>query len=1035
MTKTKILIVGDERLAVDALEEQLECFGYAVCAISSPDQQALEKATARHPDVALVALGLAGEMDGPEVADQMGERFDIPVIYLTANEGEDLLRRAECTRPFGYVVKPFDARQVHLTVQTALRRHQREHKLQQIIDELNEQNEVYEFIFDSIADAVIVVENERRPGSGTPALIFNSKAEQILGIGATDTEPDEWPEKYGLFFPDQVTPIPPEKQALVRAMHGKPTDEAEMFVRNHLRPDGLFIRGSARPLLSAAGEIIGGVVVFRDVTAEKEAERKLRETVDTLQRQTQLMQVVFDNMEEGVVMADMAGNFLLANRRREEIIGKKLLALEPSAWPATFGAFYLDKETRFPTDELPIVRAMRGEATEDVELFIRNENRPEGVYVRARGRPLFDSNQNVVAGVAIFSDITKYKQAEAELEHTIHHLRSQTQLMETVFESIGDGVVAADSQGRFTIFNPSAERIVGMGMMESSPENWTSQYGIFHADGQTPFRTDQLPLLRAMRGKTTDDMEVLIRNEKRPAGVFISVNGRPLLEAAEGHEGGVITFRDITIRKKAERDLNRAMQELRDQSELMEAAFTGISDGLVVADSNGELLNVNPAAQHIVGIDMAKSPQAKVGAQWGTSYYTDRETRIKTEDLPLYRAVFRGESTDEMDVFIRNSRKPIGIFIRTSARPLLHSDGSIRGGVAIFRDVTAQVQAEEALARAFTQGRLEIIDTILHNVGNAINSVTTGIDTLRRHLVHDPLLPRLHALADAVKAHQDNWADYVAHDPQGQKVMPFIMALAEDFARQRNGMMKTTTRVRDRANHIADIVRNQKVLDGPRMDRKDLDLRDALSAAVRVLRESLRKRGIRVEIQCSDAPREIRIQESQFHQMMINLVKNSIEAFDGLAASSGVEEKPRICIRAYTEGDFLHLDVMDNGIGISTRNTKILFTAGYTTKPSGSGLGLHSVANFVIGSGGQVHALSDGLGKGTTLRVMLRLSAITPPPEKLRAPRGEAGKSDDETLPKASKNRPASWLPPDSGGREDERGASERPRVPRDKNA
>ena len=908
--------------------------------------------------------------------------------------------------------------------------------MQEINNDLHDQKQLYEFIIDGIADAVVVVETERQPGSGTPALIFNSKAEQILGIGPTDTEPEQWPEKYGLFFSDQVTPIPPDEQALVRAMNGKSTDEAEIFVRNRERPDGLFVRGSARPLLNGMGESTGGVLIFRDVTAEKEAECKLRETIDALQHQTQLMQTVFDNMEEGVVMADKAGNFLLTNRRREEIIGKKLIASEPANWPRTFGAFYLDKETHFPTDELPIVRAMRGEATEEVELFIRNENRPDGAYVRVRGRPLLDSNQEVIAGVAIFSDITKYKKTEEELEQSIHELQSQTQLMETVFESIGDGVVAADPEGHFTIFNSSAEQITGMGRMESSPDKWTRQYGIFHSDGQTPFRTDQLPLLRAMQGKKTDDLEVFICNEKRPAGVFISVNGRPLLEHPEGHGGGVITFRDVTNRKRAESDLKKAMQELRDQSELMEAAFTGISDGLVVADSDGELLNVNPAARQIVGIDdMVESSQAEMGEKWGIYYYPDRETRVRAEDLPLYRAVFRGESTDEMDIFVRNQKRPTGIFIRISARPLLHSDGGIRGGVAVFRDVTAQVHAEEALVRAFTQGRLEIIDTILHNVGNAINSVTVGIDTLRQHLAHDPFLPRLRAVADTVNRHRNDWAGYVGRDPQGQKVMPFIIALAEDLTKQHDSMLKSAARVQDRANHIADIVRTQRVLDGPRMDRKYLNLRNALSVAVRVLRDSLRKRSIRVQICCSGAPREIRIQESQFHQMVVNLIKNSMEAIDDLAASNSLKEEPRICIRAYPEGEFLHLDVMDNGVGINARNTRILFNAGYTTKKSGSGLGLHSVANFVIGSGGQVQALSDGIGKGTTLRVMLRLSAITPPPEKLRAPRGEAGKSEDETLPKASKNRPASWLPPDSGSREDERGASEHPRVPRGKNA
>ena len=88
------------------LKNSSSVFGYAVCAISSPGQQALEKATALHPDVALVALEITGEMDGPEVAEQMRERFDIPVIYLTDGEAEDLLSQAECTQPFGYVLKP-----------------------------------------------------------------------------------------------------------------------------------------------------------------------------------------------------------------------------------------------------------------------------------------------------------------------------------------------------------------------------------------------------------------------------------------------------------------------------------------------------------------------------------------------------------------------------------------------------------------------------------------------------------------------------------------------------------------------------------------------------------------------------------------------------------------------------------------------------------------------------------------------------------------------------------------------------------------
>ena len=101
------------------------------------------------------------------------------------------------------------------------------------------------------------------------------------------------------------------------------------------------------------------------------------------------------------------------------------------------------------------------------------------------------------------------------------------------------------------------------------------------------------------------------------------------------------------------------------------------------------------------------------------------------------------------------------------------------------------------------------------------------------------------------------------------------------------------------------------------------------------------------------------------------------EAIDDLGSAVKLDQEPRIRIRAYIEKEFLNLDVTDNGIGIDKKNAKAIFNAGYTTKESGSGLGLHSIANFVIGAGGQIHPLSDGFGQGATMRVKLRLSALT----------------------------------------------------------
>ena len=172
------------------------------------------------------------------------------------------------------------------------------------------------------------------------------------------------------------------------------------------------------------------------------------------------------------------------------------------------------------------------------------------------------------------------------------------------------------------------------------------------------------------------------------------------------------------------------------------------------------------------------------------------------------------------------------------------------------------------------------------------------------------------------------------------------MALAEDFTKQNNDLKQTVDRVNSRATHIVDIVRTQKSFSNASAVRKDVNLKKILNEGAKLLQESLDKRGIQLDIDCRKAPNEIRVQESQFHQMIVNLIKNSIEAIDELAATEGLDHPPRIEVKAYPEKDYLALDVTDNGIGIDKGKHKTIFAAGYTTKGSGSGLGLHSTANF-----------------------------------------------------------------------------------------
>ena len=417
--------------------------------------------------------------------------------------------------------------------------------------------------------------------------------------------------------------------------------------------------------------------------------------------------------------------------------------------------------------------------------------------------------------------------------------------------------------------------------------------------------------------------------------------------------------------------VKKTVDDLQHQIQLMLAIFDSISDGVIVADEHGSL-TFNKSAERIIGGKVDTILQQRTEEY--SIFYPDKVTPVPTEELPLVRAL-RGEATDEMEMFIRTTAKPEGVYISINGRPIASPGTTARGGVVVFRDVTERVRAEEALAQAFAQGRLEVMDTILHNIGNAITSVAIGVGTLQEQLVNNQLIERLSALSKTVEAHEEDWGDYVQRDPQGQQVRPFLLALAADFVEQNRELVRTVERVNSQTGHIVDIVRAQRGFDSKAMTSKDVNLRQAISGALKIVQDSFANRGIQTQVNCNDAPTEVRIQESQFNQMLVNLLKNAMEAIDELKRSGGLKGPPRIEIRACVQQDFLVLEVQDNGIGIEQKNLKAIFGAGYTTKQEGSGLGLHSAANFVTSSGGKIQPLSNGYGTGTTMRVSLRLDS------------------------------------------------------------
>jgi CheY-like chemotaxis protein len=116
----RILVVEDEGIVLLHIKKTLEGLGYSVTGTATSGEDAIMKAMSERPDLVLMDIVLKGEIDGIDAAEKIRSLFHIPVIYLTAHSDESTLQRAKVTEPFGYIVKPFRDRDLHIAIQFAL---------------------------------------------------------------------------------------------------------------------------------------------------------------------------------------------------------------------------------------------------------------------------------------------------------------------------------------------------------------------------------------------------------------------------------------------------------------------------------------------------------------------------------------------------------------------------------------------------------------------------------------------------------------------------------------------------------------------------------------------------------------------------------------------------------------------------------------------------------------------------------------------------------------------------------------------------
>jgi len=126
MSKPKVLIVEDESIVAKDIQNSLKKMGYIVPVIVSSGEKALNEIEESRPDLVLMDIMLKGDMTGIDVANIIKERFNIPVVFLTAYADDNTLNKAKVTEPYGYIIKPFKEKELQTTIEMAIYKHERD---------------------------------------------------------------------------------------------------------------------------------------------------------------------------------------------------------------------------------------------------------------------------------------------------------------------------------------------------------------------------------------------------------------------------------------------------------------------------------------------------------------------------------------------------------------------------------------------------------------------------------------------------------------------------------------------------------------------------------------------------------------------------------------------------------------------------------------------------------------------------------------------------------------------------------------------
>jgi PAS domain S-box-containing protein len=310
-------------------------------------------------------------------------------------------------------------------------------------------------------------------------------------------------------------------------------------------------------------------------------------------------------------------------------------------------------------------------------------------------------------------------------------------------------------------------------------------------------------------------------------------------------------------------------------------------------------------------------------------------------------------------------------WVLTSKLPLINARGEVIGTYGISRDITKiklleQSQHMAEMDKAVAQGKFEIASDVLHDIGNAIVGFGSYLTRIRR-LQDNDKLENLQNLAGFFADQKTAMAAAIG-DIKTDAVIKMLQGIAQAQRKNQEEINKTVTEQLNIITHVQEIlnIQRQYINGQESQDRKPVNLRNIINDSIAMLFATIDKIGIAMSVNVSVEKPIIKGDRTKLMQLMLNVLKNSIEAIDKEAIEKNIS------INVYSRSDILEIQVSDTGNGFNKSTAVHLFERGFSTKSSGSGLGLHNSRSIVESHDGTIDLTSEGLGKGSLTTISFK---------------------------------------------------------------